>query len=170
MLNVSKSLEFASILIAIALLISAGYLSSSSVAAQLRPQSTTNTTEGVSGAGAAPTPFRLGAITIPIICSTTAEVLQTLPVVNDTTGESMEMTEEIMMELLRQQIMSTTGGGLGPATGNLTDEELRQTLDFVTCVPALEPPTTIPPAEEGATITVQPDTNSSNVANVTGTN
>jgi hypothetical protein len=89
------------------------------------------------------TPFRIGVLTMPMTCTTPAELLSTIPVFNQTTGERVQMTNEIMMQIMSQQLqqqqMPGNFSGGGTAIDNFTQQQdLQQAMQVVTCFPMMD--------------------------------
>lgn len=82
-------------------------------------------------------PFNMGVLAMPMMCTTPSQLLGSLSgMFGGMTGEEGEdgnATQQMMMEMMEQQMMSA--GGLGME--NMTESDLQKAMDLVICIPVM---------------------------------
>jgi hypothetical protein len=80
-------------------------------------------------------PFNMGVLAMPMMCTTPNELLGSFTgMFGDgmMTGDDGNTTQQMIMGLMRQQMMSQAGG-----MGGMTDSELQQVMNLVICIPMM---------------------------------
>lgn len=82
-------------------------------------------------------PFNMGVLAMPMMCTTPNQLLGSLSgMFGEMTaeeGEDGNATQQMMMEMMEQQMMSA--GGLGME--NMTESDLQKAMDLVICIPVM---------------------------------
>src|SRR5215203_4635561 len=80
-------------------------------------------------------PFNMGVLAMPMMCTTPNQLLGSLTDMfggGMMTGDDGNTTQQMIMGLMRQQMMSQVGG-----MGGMTDSELQQVMNLVVCIPMI---------------------------------
>src|SRR5215217_3580496 len=80
-------------------------------------------------------PFNMGVLAMPLMCTTPNQLLGSLTDMfggGMMTGDDGNTTQQMIMGLMRQQMMSQVGG-----MGGMTDSELQQVMNLVVCIPMI---------------------------------
>jgi hypothetical protein len=80
-------------------------------------------------------PFNMGVLAMPMMCTTPNQLLGSLTgMFGDgmMTGDDGNTTQQMLMGLMRQQMMSQAVG-----MGDMTDSELQQVMNLVICIPMM---------------------------------
>jgi hypothetical protein len=79
-------------------------------------------------------PFNMGVLAMPMMCTTPNQLLGSLTGMfgGGMSGDDGNATQQMMMGLMRQQMMSQSG-----EMGNMTDSELQQVMNLVICIPVM---------------------------------
>jgi hypothetical protein len=80
-------------------------------------------------------PFNMGVLAMPMMCTTPNQLLGSLTDMfggGMMTGDDGNTTQQMIMGLMRQQMMSQAGG-----MGGMTDSELQQVMNLVICIPMM---------------------------------
>jgi hypothetical protein len=82
-------------------------------------------------------PFNMGVLAMPMMCTTPNQLLGSLSGMfggmTAEEGEDGNATQQMMMEMMEQQMMSA--GGLGME--NMTESDLQKAMDLVICIPVM---------------------------------
>ena len=81
-------------------------------------------------------PFNMGVLAMPMMCTTPNQLLGSLTGMFGSgmmAGNDGNATQQMMMGLMRQQMMSQVGG-----MGGMTDSEMQQVMNLVICIPMME--------------------------------
>ncbi|CAN5396761.1 hypothetical protein BH18THE2_BH18THE2_38260 [soil metagenome] len=82
-------------------------------------------------------PFNMGVLAMPMMCTTPNQLLGSLSGMfggmTGDGGDDANATQQMMMEMMEQQMMSA--GGLGME--NMTENDLQKAMDLVICIPVM---------------------------------
>ncbi|MGI8831870.1 MAG: hypothetical protein ACR2IS_04455 [Nitrososphaeraceae archaeon] len=82
-------------------------------------------------------PFNMGVLAMPMMCTTPNQLLGSLSGMfggmTGDRGDDANATQQMMMEMMEQQMMSA--GGLGME--NMTENDLQKAMDLVICIPVM---------------------------------
>lgn len=95
-----------------------------------------NMTDGtmMMGNGNMSMPFNMGVVIMPTMCATPNQLLGSLTgMFGDSGGNEGDATQQMMMEMMGQQMMS--GGGKGMQ--NMSESKLQRAMNFQICFPMM---------------------------------
>ena len=96
-----------------------------------------NMTDGTMMGNNMSLPFNMGVLAMPMMCTTPNQLLGSLSgMFGGMTGDGGDdgnATQQMLMEMMEQQMMSA--GGLGME--NMTESDLQKAMDLVICIPVL---------------------------------
>lgn len=79
-------------------------------------------------------PFKMGVLTMPMMCTTTKELVGSLSGMFGGIADKSNATQQTIMDMMKQQMMASDAGF---GMQNMTESELQQLMDFVICSPAM---------------------------------
>jgi hypothetical protein len=81
----------------------------------------------------------MGILAMPMMCTTQADILgMVITMFSGADGADGNATKQMMMDMMKQQMMMLSSGGLEGMDSNMPEAELQQGMNMVVCFPMMD--------------------------------